>query len=270
MRCLFCKQDSSLSRSVEHIIPESLGGLSHTLPSGVVCDRCNNYFSHSVEKPFLESEAIELLRFNEVVVSKKGRVPPVRGILSPGHFPVTLYRNLRADPEMLLDIPPEAVHDVLQLKSGAIILPSEAQFPSGLLVSRFLAKVALEAMAQKLVLHPDGLEYLVDEIQLDPIRNHARRGDIQDWPVHIRRIYPSREKWTDESNREVQVVNEFDILTTVKNEWYFVLALFGTELVINYGGPETEGYQQWLDEHNGASPLYSGKNSNDFRLRRSS
>jgi hypothetical protein len=86
MRCLFCKQDFSLSRSVGHIIPESLGGLSHTLPSGVVCDRCNNYFSHSVEKPFLESEAIELLRFNKVIVSKKSAFRQYEGYSRPVTF----------------------------------------------------------------------------------------------------------------------------------------------------------------------------------------
>jgi hypothetical protein len=55
MRCIFCKNDSSNSKSVEHIIPESLGNTTRTLPKGVVCDTCNNYFARKVEKPFLEA-----------------------------------------------------------------------------------------------------------------------------------------------------------------------------------------------------------------------
>ena len=44
MRCLFCKQDSSSTKSVEHIIPESIGNKTLILPLGYVCDKCNNYF----------------------------------------------------------------------------------------------------------------------------------------------------------------------------------------------------------------------------------
>jgi hypothetical protein len=40
-----------------------------------------------------------------------------------------------------------------------------------------------------------------------------------------------------------------------------VLAVFGLELAINYGGPEIEGYTRWLEANGGTSPLYSGKNA---------
>lgn len=79
MRCLFCKADSSQSRSVEHIIPESLGNTRHVLGKGVVCDGCNNYFAKAVEKPFLEAPGVKILRFEQELLSKKGRVPPHRG-----------------------------------------------------------------------------------------------------------------------------------------------------------------------------------------------
>jgi hypothetical protein len=267
MRCLFCKADSSSSRSIEHIVPESMGNLSYVLPAGVVCDNCNNYFSRKVEKPFLECDAISLLRFHQEVPNKKGRVPPVTGLIAPGYVPVTVWRR-PGSREILVDVPPGAA-GVLKAKEGRLILPASAQFPSGPLVSRFLAKVALEAMAAKLVAHPDGLEYLVDEEQLDPIRNHARRGEFREWPTHIRSIYDQDAKWLGESNSELQVVHEFDILNTDSNEWFFVIALFGLEFAINYGGPDIEGYHLWLVKHGNASPLYTGKNATDKRLRRS-
>ncbi|NWK46435.1 HNH endonuclease [Ralstonia pickettii] len=48
MRCIFFKEDPSTSRSVEHIVPESLGSPDHVLPVGAVCDGCNQYFSRKV------------------------------------------------------------------------------------------------------------------------------------------------------------------------------------------------------------------------------
>jgi hypothetical protein len=56
-------------------------------------------------------------------------------------------------------------------------------------------------------------------------------------------------------------VHEYDILITDANEWYFVLALFGLEFAINIGGPDIDLYVRWLDQHEGVSPLYWGKNS---------
>lgn len=268
MRCLFCKVDSESSRSVEHIIPESLGGLSHTLPPGVVCDRCNNYFSREVEKPFLESAAIMLLRFHQEIPSKKGRVPAAQGIISPGFAPVTIQRHIGQQLGMSIHVPPDAIEQLLKAEKGMVILPSGAQLPDGPVVSRFLAKAGLEAMAARLVSQPDGLEYLVDEAQLDVLRNHARRGDIREWPIHVRQIYDQNAKWSDKSGSELQLVNEFDILVTDRSEWYFVLALFGLEMAINYGGPDIEGYSLWLAKHGNDSPLYSGKNAGDDRMRR--
>ncbi|MGJ4749067.1 HNH endonuclease, partial [Leptospira sp. SA-E8] len=75
MRCIFCKQDSSTSRSVEHIVPESLGNVEHTLPVGVVCDGCNQYFARKVERPVLESPMLRLLRAEMDIPNKRGRLP---------------------------------------------------------------------------------------------------------------------------------------------------------------------------------------------------
>lgn len=269
MRCVFCKRDSRSSRSVEHIIPESLGGISHKLPPGVVCDGCNNYFSREVEKPFLESEVIALLRFRQNIPNKKGRVPPIPGILLPGPIPVSVYRYEKSESDIAVDVPPEAAQCVSTIPRARLIVGSDSELPTGPIISRFMAKIALEAMAARLLDHSAGLEYIVDEGQLDPIRNHARRGETRHWPVYARQIYHPDEKWIDEHGSALQIMNEHDILVTENGEWYFVLALFGKELSINYGGPETEGYKLWLDEHENRSSLYSGKNaSGGGRLKR--
>ncbi len=259
MRCLFCKVDSSKSRSVEHIIPESLGNKSHVLPRGVVCDRCNNYFARKVEKPFLESTAILMLRFDQELQSKRGIIPPAQGLLLPG-FPALVRRYSKGPLAASVWLSPEAISSLYAKNSGALVFPSEAPLPTGALVSRFLAKAGLEAMALRLVRFPDGLDYLVGEAQLDLVRNHARIGAPSQWPIHVRRIYEAQRKWIDHSGEALQVVFEFDILVTKATEYYFVLALFGLELAINLGGPEITGYADWLNAHSGDSPLYSTRN----------
>src|SRR5687768_11026180 len=89
MHCIFCKAASSSSRSREHILPESLGNLEHTLPCGVVCDHCNNYFARKLEKPILDSPIFQLLRADMQIANKKGRVPAFPG---PGELPLPNYR----------------------------------------------------------------------------------------------------------------------------------------------------------------------------------
>jgi hypothetical protein len=260
MRCLFCKSYSGHSRSVEHIIPESLGNLSHTLPAGVVCDGCNNYFARKLEKPFLECAEMIALRFHQGIPNKKGRIPALAGMVTPG-FPATLRRHRNQDFPMFLELTPDAFEHVLRRNHGMLIVPADSSPLSSQIVSRFLAKVALEAMAYRLVECPDGLDYLVNEVQLDGIRNHARRGTIGVWPYNSRRIYDTNAHWDTDQSIGAQIVHEFDILKTEWNEWFFVLALFGMEFAINYGGPDIEGYQRWLSENNNLSPLYCGKNA---------
>src|SRR5689334_5994204 len=82
MNCIFCKQDSSSSKSIEHIIPESLGNKSHTLPKGTVCDSCNNYFATKIEKELLSSGYYKSLRYRNGIPSKKGVIPLETAIIA--------------------------------------------------------------------------------------------------------------------------------------------------------------------------------------------
>jgi len=75
MRCIFCKSKSEESRTIEHIIPESMGNLEHVLPAGVICDGCNHYFGRKVERPLLETSLFRHLRAGMQVQNKRGRIP---------------------------------------------------------------------------------------------------------------------------------------------------------------------------------------------------
>ena len=120
-----------------------------------------------------------------------------------------------------------------------------------------MGKIALEVLALRLSEHPEGMDYLIDEIQLDALRNHVRYGKITDWPCSVRQIYDKNIPFRDDQTGELyQVMNEFDILLTEKSEYYLILAIFGIEFAINLGGAEIAGYYDWLSQNNNKSPLY--------------
>lgn len=260
MHCLFCKCLSDTSRSVEHIIPESLGNHTLVLRPGIVCDKCNNYFARKVEQPFLNHPTVVQLRFHQRLTNKKGRVPPIPAIVAPGDAAALRYHPENSLPE--LEVSPETLARIMRSTEVKVYLPFFQSPPPDPVISRFVAKIALEAMAKRLEQFPDGLEYLVNELQLDEIRDHARLGKQPKWPVHTRHIYHA-DGWVLEADgSRSQVIHESDFLVTETGEWYFVLALFGLELAINLAGPEVSGYEAWLVKNGGRSPLYMGKNHN--------
>lgn len=257
MRCIFCRLSSVSSKSVEHVIPESLGNKRHVLPRGVVCDVCNNYFSRKVEKPFLDLPAVRQLRFYQALESKRGTVPPMDGVIAPD-IPALLTRYPKHD-FTSIQVPEPALPRILHAGQGTLLFPMADSLPETPVVTRFVAKIALEAMALRLVKYAEGLSYICDEVQLDDLRNHARNGRINSWPIHIRTIYSPNGKVHGVNGELEQIVHEFDFLVTERSEWYFVMVLFGVEFVINLGGPEIGGYLHWLEQNNGISPLYTEK-----------
>jgi hypothetical protein len=256
MRCIFCKENSNSSKSVEHIIPESLGNTQNILQPGIVCDKCNNYFSREVEKPFLELPEIKNLRFRQSILSKRKKVPAIQGILSPD-FAITIFNQPEEKVPFTVDVDQKGIDYILKTNKGHILIPFMDLPENTNIVSRFLAKVALESLAKRLQTQDLKLiEELIDEEPLDIIRDYARRGSKKKWPVNIRRIYPENRIFSDKDYKELQTVHESDILITEWSELFFVLALFGVEYVINYGGPEIDGYHRWLLENDNKSPLY--------------
>lgn len=257
VRCIFCKQPSASSKSVEHIIPQSLGNKKHVLPKGIVCDACNNYFSRKVEKPFMDLPVVRRLRFEQDLESKRGNVPPLDGLILPD-VPALITRHPKHDFTSVQVSEPDFLR-IRQTDELRIMIPLATDIPETPVVSRFLAKVALEALALRLVEFPDGISYIRDEKQLDPLRDHARRGYGGPWPVHVRTIYHQDARIVGSDGRPEQIVHEFDFLVTDRSEWFLVMAIFGVEFTINLGGPEISGYLRWLEQTGGVSLLYAEK-----------
>lgn len=72
--CLLCRQSDGGFTSEEHIVPESLGNHKLVLPSGVVCDRCNNRCAQ-LDRELCEFSPVRFMRTASGVPSKKGRLP---------------------------------------------------------------------------------------------------------------------------------------------------------------------------------------------------
>lgn len=149
--CLFCKKESTNSKSVEHIVPESLGNKSDILPKGVVCDKCNNYFSRKVEKPFFNLEATKSLRFRQEAPNKRGNIPSINGLLNL-KYPTVIHKNLKESFYGSIELSSDGVNHIMQNQKGFIVSPIvEYDSRNTSVISRFLAKVALEAMAKRLM-----------------------------------------------------------------------------------------------------------------------
>ena len=257
-RCIFCLNDASTSRSVEHIIPQSLGNLSHVLPAGIVCDRCNNYFARKVEKPLLDSGYFTALRFHESVPNKRGRIPTQLGMHRQTGIPVTAYKSI--DGSIGIDVEPRQMGQFLSSTNktgrGELLFPVP-EAPPIKFIERFMAKCALEILAQRVCWTPGWRAEAVIRADLGPIRRFARYAEGERWPVHIRRIYACNTPFPTADGELTQVVHEYDLLYSDRSELYAVVAIFGVEMAINLGGPEVDGYKDWLKRFDGLSPLYT-------------
>jgi len=264
MRCIFCKTDTSLCKSVEHVIPESLGNTDHVLPKGWVCDTCNNYLSRKVEGPFLNSIYGRSSRFNMQVPSKKGNFPSVLGFHPRSRTKIEMFRDkyyglgVGAAPG---EDETKWVNSILNRESGRLWIPKPDVPETNYETSRFIAKIALEALALKCKDISGWNEEIVDKKELDELRNYVRYGNTKEiWPVYIRRIYPEDKDFVADDGAFYQVLHEWDILAIPAEnnlaEYYVVIAIFGVEYTINTGGHELDGYLSWLERNDNKSFLY--------------
>lgn len=281
MRCLFCKNNSIESKSVEHTIPQTLGNTKLVLPAGFVCDQCNNYFSRKIEQPFFDMKEIKRLRFYEKVSNKNGKIPTIDTFLNGKKISIERIQQKGDFPSCL-----EFVSVDGNIEEGVIFAPA---YDDGELlklsrtISRFIAKIAFEALALKIIDDPDWIDYLLNNKELDNMRNYVRFNVGEIWPYRVRRIYDIDAEHYFTKETSYQIMHESDFLMIEEksnfdengNEvlWghlYFVIALWGLEFVINLVDRTDEGlkkYDEWLEKHNNISFLHYGKNDNSTLCR---
>lgn len=254
MKCIFCGVDSSDSKSVEHIIPESLGNSTAILRKGIVCDKCNNYFSRKVEGPFLNSETILMIRQELELPNKRRKLVTKFAYPRVGQEYVKqvsdnkylIYTNHDKD-ENELAASIQEYREYLQKTDEILLKPN-------IYVSRLIAKMAVEAFVYKCGSSDDVCKYVLNDELFKQIRKYARLGNEKIWSYSARRIYSRNEAYEGDPFRSVNW--EFDFLFLKNGEVYFIIALHGIEYAINLVVPRIEGYQNWLAYNFNKSPLY--------------
>jgi hypothetical protein len=265
VNCIFCKNISSNSTSVEHVIPESLGNIEHVLPQGWVCDNCNNYFAREIEKPFLDSLYGRISRFEMHVPNKKNRIPSAPGYHMQSRTRIEMFYHPEDDQLSVGAAEGEDetrwITSIKNKEPGTLCVLASNTPENDYVIARFIGKVALETLAYRCLDIAEWNDEIVNKFELDKLRKYVRLGNPKlIWPVHIRRIYSQEQKFTDFQYGSYQILHEWDILCTHQGEFFAIIAIFGIEYAINLGGPELEGYINWLNENNNKSPLCSGKN----------
>lgn len=137
MRCILCKGADGSFTTVEHAVPESLGGGTWSeLPPGLVCDSCQNYFGTKVERLALADHPFLLLRTLLALPTKKRRAPwfddPFEGRLESAGSPGMLLYN-------------PAPHIENASEKSVMRLPPHPKDSRA--VCRFLLKMGIEAIA---------------------------------------------------------------------------------------------------------------------------
>jgi hypothetical protein len=260
MNCIFCRQGRSF-KTVEHIIPESLGNVDHVLPKGVVCDACNNYFAVKVEKLLLEKPYFINLRQRNLIRSKKGRLVPDK-ILFP--HPKAGWVETWIDEKgfILRSEDTDVISLIKEGKITSMIIPTVPvlDYPDSIL-SRFLAKAALELVAYYSFGGGTYDDEFISQNNLDALRQYARYGIGTFWPYHQRRIYTEEDRFMniDIQPEPYEILHEMDFLMTSLEHIYLILVIMGVEYVIRLNIPEIESYQQWLTANNDRSPVRRGK-----------
>ncbi len=256
-KCLFCKKNTDSSKSVEHIIPESLGNKVHILPKGIVCDECNNYFSIKIERPLLELPYFKNLRYRKEIKTKKGRLVPHKAlIMHPKGGWVDMWIDEKGFIFRSEDSDKTSLIANGQCKS--LIIPTIADPKSdNEFISRFLAKAALESLVYSKLNMVGWVDKIIEDKELDPIREYARFGKgSKFWKYNQRRIYTEEDRFSDPINHPepYEILHELDFLN-LDGELYYVLVIMGIEYVINIGGNEIAYYQEWLIENKDVSTI---------------
>jgi hypothetical protein len=129
-------------------------------------------------------------------------------------------------------------------------------------MSRLLAKMALERAYVDFAKASPPATQLIFDPYFDHLRQWARVGDnFSEWPFHQRTIYPREALMRHpQTGAWVRAGISHGLFHTDAPETYFSICLYGTEFVINAGGPNVEGFDNWLEQHNNESPylLYEG------------
>ena len=252
MRCIFCGNDSSSSRSVEHIVPASFGNSASVLPKGIVCDKCNNYFARKIEAPFLNSEVVLQLRQELEINNRDGKTVnrfadlPTKNIMQ-------ISQNLHLVMSQENKTEDEVEQAVLKYQKY-LKRTDELLTKPDYTLSRLLCKMAVEAFVYKCLDNMDVIDYVIEDEVFKKIRKYVRYGGNYIWEYNARRIYARNEAYYGDITTHINY--EFDFLFTSQGRVYFIIVMYGIEYVIDIIDNTISEYAEWLKDNHYISPLY--------------
>lgn len=138
--CIYCGSNAA-TRSIAHIVPESLGGPNSPVGQpGTVCDKCNQYFGQKVESKALRSFPFVQYRAITGIPSKKGKEIFARSTLG----------NISAGKRhQTITLTPATEEISRKFVSGEITqMRISAQVSEPLAVCQTLLKIGLELLAK--------------------------------------------------------------------------------------------------------------------------
>ena len=281
MQCVFCHKDSSTSKSVEHIIPESLGNKHHFLPKGYVCDECNHYFAIKIENELLSQPYFVSMRFRNEILTKKGKLVRQKMVF-PGAMRSSDVVIQTTENGIIASFDDDELYEAIKAgKTKTMIGPyiPEPEYPN-VIMSRFLAKCAYEHFLYNMGKEQYDLcvqELLCEESDiLKALREYARYGKGEYWQYNQRKIYSEGDVvFNQDEDLNYEILHEMKFFTRehkrfpngyVEAEVYFVMAIAGIEYAICMSDPNISEYQKWIEEHNDISPLNDDTETLSFSL----
>lgn len=254
MNCIFCYKISDDSKSVEHVIPESLGNHIYILEKGIVCDQCNQYFSRTFEQQVLDLPFFKEARHATNTKSKKGKIPNGKGfIIDPDLAEIEFLKD--KDLKETYSIPSNI--KVEEDITAFIPLYSSPGFRN-VHVSKFLGKMGIEAIVLNALHYKTPFENDVNQSCFDEIKKYVRSGQkTQYWPYFERSLYRPDAGFKDSKNGGYfKVTSSFTFIYTDTNQILFQYLCMGTEFTIDLINADTIEFENWLQKNNNESPVY--------------
>lgn len=183
---------------------------------------------------------------------------PTLDIMAIGLRPIKVELSFDKKDGLSITIPDNA-KDFFSSPIRKIIIPIlDAPEDSNLIVSKFLAKLANEALIHRALGDKKLVKELWNHSGVDRLKQYARYGqNVSFWPYHQRRIYSEGTVFRDTRLEEdkFEILHEFTFLYPDESSLYLVVCIMGIEYAINMNAPETNIYSNWLIANDNKSPL---------------
>jgi hypothetical protein len=188
-RCIWCLRDVREAPSDEsHVLPECLGNAGQqTLPPGIVCTSCNNYFGRTVEPIFLRDPIVHVIASFLQIVDPGDQQAFRAKTFDNEHQPLgPVRRNVSLDLKLL----GHRIELGVKSEISGTIVREYSHRDLGFL-SRAVHKVAFESLAWCLYVKDSEMPAAVDvpdlfSVTFDAVRMWGREGQPMS---HVRPVF---------------------------------------------------------------------------------